>query len=351
MNTLRRYRDRDYVQTREGYFFCVVGSVHPEDRAIAYLKYVPDPAGKWGKMNERFKRVLRHYTTMDFLETLNFLKGHPEYLYNSSVMGIRMSAVPLSMVSVHLKPEEKMTQLIDTEKLDALQKKVVDLANLVSDESGVLIDYIGVTGSVLLDIHKDFSDIDLVIYGMRNSQIVKETLIRMVGEQNSPIHQFDKERAEKWCVEKTERFPLTSNEALAILKKKWGRGLFKGTMFSIHPVKLEDEVSENYGDRIFRSEGMVKIRATVLDASEAEFLPSVYKIEDVRVLNGSKVGDIYEVVSYEGLYGGIAEEGRDIVAYGKLERVIDKRFEMEYHRVLVGSTKARGSDYIKSVYL
>jgi len=96
---------------------------------------------------------------------------------------------------------------------------------------------------------------------------------------------------------------------------------------------------------------MVKIRATVLDASEAEFLPSVYKIEDVRVLNGSKVGDIYEVVSYEGLYGGIAEEGRDIVAYGKLERVIDKRFEMEYHRVLVGSTKARGSDYIKSVYL
>ncbi|RJS76470.1 hypothetical protein CW712_01525, partial [Candidatus Bathyarchaeota archaeon] len=62
---------------------------------------------------------------------------------------------------------------------------------------------------------------------------------------------------------------------------------------------------------------------------------------------GKRTDDIREVASYEGLYGGISEEGGEILVYGKLEHVSDIRLGTEYHRVLVGSKEAGGKDYIK----
>ena len=345
---MRRFRDRDYLKTMEGFFFCVLGSVHPEDRAIAYLKYVPDPSGKWGRGRERLRRALPNYTMHDLLETFKFLENHhPEYLYYSSVMGIKMSAVPLNKVSAHYKPEEKLSQLIRMEKLDDLQRKVVDLANLISDESGVPVRFFGVTGSILIDIHQSFSDIDLIIYGKKNSVSVKETLKQLYENQDFPIRRFNKEESREWCLSKARMYPLTYEEAAWILRRRWNRGVYEGTLFSMHPVKLEEENDENYGDRIFKPEGMIKIEATVSDSSEADFLPSVYKVEDVKVIEGPEVKDISEVASYEGLYGGLAEKGERIFSYGKLEGVTDRRSGEQYHRVLIGSKKAEGRDYIK----
>jgi hypothetical protein len=34
----RSFRDRDYLETADGLFFTVIGSVHPEDRVLAYRK-------------------------------------------------------------------------------------------------------------------------------------------------------------------------------------------------------------------------------------------------------------------------------------------------------------------------
>lgn len=344
---MRSFRDRDYIQTKEGYFFCVVGPTHPEDRVIAYLKYVPDPSGKWGGTETRFRRVLGHYTTLDLLETLKFLEKHPEYLYDSPVLGIRISAVPMDRIASHLKPEEKLCQFISMDDLDVLQRKAVDLAALISDEAGIRIECFGVTGSLLLDIHQDFSDIDLIVYGARNAKALKEAVTRLYEESGSSIRRFGEERLKEWALSKARMYPLTYEEAVAISKRKWGQGRFRQTMFSVHPVKLEEDALERYGDKIFKPEGMMKVKATVSDASEADFLPSVYKVEDVAVHDAPIVKDIHEVVSYEGFYGGIAEKGERILAYGKLERVINRKNGEEHHRILVGSKEALGRDYIK----
>ncbi|OYT44048.1 hypothetical protein B6U84_04865 [Candidatus Bathyarchaeota archaeon ex4484_40] len=293
---MRGFRDRDYLRTEEGYFFCVLGPVHPEDRVIAYLKYVPDPSGKWGRGSNRFRRALPHYTVDGLLETFRFLESRPEYLFE-------LSGVPPS--------------------------------------------YFGVTGSVLLDIHRDFSDIDLLVYGKRNSESVRKALLQSYEERDSPVRRLHGEKAREWCLQKTELYPLTYEEAERILERRWNRGLFHGTLFSIHPVKLEGEVKEKYGDRVFRPEGTVKIEATVSDASEACFMPATYRVEDVRVVEGPRVRDIFEVVSYEGLYGDLAKDGERILAYGKLEGVTDRVSGLRYHRLLIGSQEARGRDYIK----
>lgn len=344
---MRLYRDRDYLQTKEGYFFCVIDAIHPEDRVISYLKYVPDPLGIWGRDSIRFRRILPFYTIPDLLETLNFLKAHSEYIYDSKVLGIRISAVPVERVSKHLKPEEKISEFSQIDKLDSLQNKALRLIDAISEESLVPIRFFGVTGSLLLDIQRDFSDIDLVVYGIQNSLATKEALRRAYSEGNSLIRQLDKKRAKEWCLSKTQRYPLTYEEAMRIFERKWNRGLFDEAMFSIHPVKIEGEVTEKYGDKTFKHDGMVQIEATISEDSEADFLPSCCEISNVKVLSGTFADDIRQLTSYEGLYGGIAEKGERVTAYGKMEKVVDHRTDDHYHRIVIGSMEAKGKDYVK----
>jgi predicted nucleotidyltransferase len=314
---------------------------------ISYLKYIPSKRGKWGKGSNRFQRIMRRYTMLDLINTINFLRRHPEYLYDSPVMGVSMSAVPINKITDHLKPEEKIINLSRSKDLDALQGKTLDLASKISDESGVPLEYFGVTGSILLNIHQKFSDIDLTVYGVKNSECVRETLKQIYLTGSHGILKFSGEDAKRWCLSKAENYPLTYEEAYKMLSRKWNRGIFKGTKFSIHSVKLEEEVDEKYGDKIFNPRGMIRIEAKVSDDSEADLMPSIYKVEDVRILEGQQVRDIVEVASYEGFYGGIAYKGERIAVYGKLEKVIDKRSNEEYHRVLIGSKEALGKDYIK----
>lgn len=345
----RAFRDRDFIQTSERFLFCVIGSVHPADRVISYVKYVPSESGIWGRGKERFQRIMQYYTMGSLIDTLKFLEKYPEYLYYSQVMGVKMSAVPLGNISLHFKPEERMMELARAKanELDFLEAKALNLAIKLSDISGVPLKYFGVTGSILMGIHQPFSDIDLTVYGVENSMAVKESLKRIYSGGKTDILRLTGARAEEWCLNKSKLYPLTYEEAKRLLDRKWNRGVFQETMFSVHPVKLEWEIDEKYGDRIFRGEGIVGVKAKVVDSSEDDFMPSIYIVEDVKVLEGPEVSDIYEITTYEGLYSGIAEEGERIVAYGKLERVIDRRRGEEYHRVLVGSQEALGRDYIK----
>ncbi|MEM1514777.1 MAG: hypothetical protein QXH24_01805 [Candidatus Bathyarchaeia archaeon] len=345
---MRGFRDRDFIETPEHFLFCVIGSVHPPDRVISYIKYVPSEDGLWYKDNKKFRRILHKYMMVELINTLNFLERYPEYLYYSPILGIRISAVPLRRILFHFKPEEKMANLSKgIKEIDPLERKALDLAIKISEESGVSLRYFGITGSILLGIHQPFSDIDLTIYGMKNTKVIKETLKQIYIETKTDISALKGAKAEEWCIDKSRLHSLTYEEAKKILDRKWNIGVFQGTYFSIHPVKLEDEVSERYGDRVFRSEGMVRTIAEVVDDSEADFMPAKYIVEDVKILKGKNVGDIREVVSYEGLYSGVANAGETIMAYGKLEVVVNRRSGEIYHRILVGSQEALGMDYIK----
>ena len=108
----KTFRDRDFISTPEGFFFCVIGNIHPQDRIIAYIKYVPNEKGKWGK-KKRYKRILRSYTTPSVKETFQILeKQNPEYLFHSKILSIKMSAVPMNLIKRHYKPEDKLLELL-----------------------------------------------------------------------------------------------------------------------------------------------------------------------------------------------------------------------------------------------
>lgn len=348
---MRRFRDRDFLRTKEGFFFCVVGPYHPPNRVISYLKYVPARLGSWGKGIWRFKRVLRDYTIPSLLETFNLLeKDYPHYLFYSPFYNILMTAVPLEYVAGHYKPEEKLAQLINAKRHDILQKKVTRFVSFLSEKSNVPPEFFGVTGSILLNIHRlGVSDIDLTIYGSKNSLAVKRVLQEAYSQKSKNIRRQEGSVLKTWCRSKTHIHPLTQDEALQIYKRKWNLGIFEDTEFSVHPVKLEEEVNEEYGDKIYEPLGLVVMGAVVVDNSDCMFLPAVYHVQDARVIKGPQVADIEEVVSYEGLYGDLAEVGESILVKGKLELVHDKKNKRKYHRVLVGSPEGKGTEYIKIV--
>ncbi|MFQ5999706.1 MAG: hypothetical protein ACE5J6_02905 [Candidatus Bathyarchaeia archaeon] len=346
---MRRFRDRDFIRTREGFFFCVVGPFHPLDRVISYLKYVPGKFGVWRRGKKRFRRVLRTYTIPSLLETFSFLeRNYPHYLFHSTSYNITITAVPKEYVAKHYKPEEKLATLLQSSHLDPLQKKLIRFTSFLAETSNVPSEFFGVTGSILLDIHQpEFSDIDVTVYGLKNSLAVKDALTKAYSVPSSAVKRFKGNSLKAWCKSKAQRYPLTPDEAMTIYERKWNIGLFEDTRFSIHPVKLEQEVSEEYGDKTFRSMGHVTVRAVVYENADCLFLPAVYRVREVKIMEGPQVTDVEEVVSYESLYDNFGQIGELILVRGKLERVMDKKTGREYCRILVGSPEGKGMEYVK----
>lgn len=330
---MRPPKDRDFLKTREGILFCVVGYLHPKDRVTAYLKYVPKKYGKWKDGDVFYSRELPFYHVKNVLQTVEFLeKEYPYYVSFCKVRNIKISMVPKKYILEYYVPEERIGEIFEGER-DSLEEEVFEFVTKLQELSGVKLKYFGVTGSILTKIHnKAFSDIDLLIYGRKNALKIKEIL----GEVSE-----NKKDLRKWAIKRSKNFGLTLKEALYFAERRWNYGYFNNRYFSIHPVRLDSEIREKYGDFIYERVGVSKIEAKVVDNSESLFLPSVYKISKVEVLEGKDFG-ISEVVSFEGLYSDAFDVGQKILVKGKVEK-FDSRF-----RIVVGSFGLE-EQYIKPI--
>ncbi|MFX0096635.1 MAG: hypothetical protein ACFE7E_02620 [Candidatus Hodarchaeota archaeon] len=344
---MRKPKDRDFIHTLEDFLFCVVGYQHPKDRYTAYLKYIPSPYGKWGAQ-QHYRRVIPYYAATTVIDTFDFLKkNYPKYIFQCPIRNIDFSSVPREDVKTYFYPERKLRELSKQSDLDSLEERVIELVELLVDESGIPWDSLGITGSILINIHNpEFSDIDLTVYGRENSLRIKKAVRELIRTSKSGFGGFNEAVASEWSDRKIGVFPLNSKQMKLIFNRKWNFGVFKGTRFSIHPTRTDKEIPEEYGDRLYTGNEVVKIRAKVSDNRDAIFNPCHYRITNVEVIEGPRPKDIIEVVSYEGVFCDIAQNGESIIAKGKLEKVLDKRYGGVSHRVLVGSPEGVGKEFI-----
>jgi predicted nucleotidyltransferase len=346
---VRRIKDRDYLESQERLIFTVVGYLHPEDRAVAYLKYIPSPEGRWRRSDGYYQRVLRTYSVPSVWETEDYLrKNYPEYLFRSEFIGTETTCVPLHRILRWYRPEEKLAELSTSARLDSLQAKSIHLAETISHSAGVPLSTLGLTGSIALGLHNpSFSDIDLTVYGYDNAVKVRSALREMMVSDTSSIKPFDGARAERWCIDKERIHPISRRDAAKILQRKWGKGVFQGSEFSVHPIRDDSEIHESYGDRIFRPVGLVTVEVEVTDSSESLFLPAIYKICVRRDVSQPLAADVSELVSFEGLYCDSAYDGERVLVRGMLEKVVDTRSGADSARIVVGAHEAGGTDFIR----
>jgi predicted nucleotidyltransferase len=324
-------------------FFCVTGYLHPPELYTAFLKYSPDPVGKWKKGETAYRRDVPYYHVRSVAETIRYLERHyPGYVQDCPVRNIRFSMVPKEYVARYYNPQGRLREIMANPG-DPLEEDAAGLAEQISGCAGIPVDELGVTGSILIELHNPvLSDINLLVYGLDNAWKLRRKL-REGG--CSPIQWLDGDLIDRWTKEMTAWFPLTADESRYSVSRRWNYGFYRGRFFGIHPTRTDAEITERYGQRIYRSRGPAQIRAVVVDTREALFQPAVYRITDVQVLTGnSEAFEVREVISYEGRFRDVVDTGQMIEAQGKLESV-----NGDPRRLVIGTTQLAGKEYIKPV--
>jgi predicted nucleotidyltransferase len=337
----RKPKDRDFIETEEGMFFCVAGYLHPPDKYTAYLKYSPAPAGKWKGDELHYHRELEYYHVSLVADTIACLKrNYPHYVHYCPVRDITFSMIPREYVKKYYLPEQRLGEILENPR-DPLEEEVRAFVSEITACTGIKREDFGITGSTLLGIHNpQFSDIDLLVYGLENAVEVRAALKE---RRSASIRPVTGKVLEEWCASVASHFPLSYEEARYLAGRRWNYGFFGDRYFSIHPTRKDDEIKENYGYRYYRERGAARIRAIVSDASGALFMPALYRIEEVEVIEGEAEAQyVREVVSFEGLYRDVVDSGEEIEARGKLESVNEQTY-----RLVIGTMALKGEGYIK----
>ncbi|MCL7398678.1 MAG: hypothetical protein LZ170_00370 [Thaumarchaeota archaeon] len=337
---MRKFRDKDYVETCEGWFFCVVGESHPHDRLVAYLKYLPGD-GAWSRQGKSFKRTICAYSMQELVDTIDFLKKNkPEYVFYDETVGAEMSCVPLTRISKYYRCDERLREIVESDRLDELESKTKELVESISEVSGVDIKNMGITGSILLKIHHPKSDIDLVVYGKNNFWKALQSLHSI-----NDVKPLDELRLNEWVSKASAKYPLSTNTLSKLAKLLRNKYIYKGTPFSIHGIRLDEEVIRSYGEVKYRSLGLAKIRAVISDASESCFTPAIYRVSNVET-EQKHAKDVEALASFDGTFTAMFDEGTRIEAFGKVELVIDLRGGRSFKWLLIGTFEGMGREYV-----
>lgn len=159
----------DYVEDAEGRLYVIVGDEHPPNAYVAFLKYVPTKEQTpWSKRGTRYARVIRAYGARNvFPASAGILRYDP-------VLGAEVPILHKNLVARAYHGRDRLREIL-SEASDELEEAVCEAVDTLSRACGIGPRSIGVTGSILPGIHSvEVSDIDIVIYGCRESLLLTE---------------------------------------------------------------------------------------------------------------------------------------------------------------------------------
>jgi predicted nucleotidyltransferase len=324
-------RDRDAIITADNIIFRVYGYFHPSDAYVCDPEYAS--ATIYESMNPRAPRGKRKPTYYKFYadEGLQFVREkYPRYTIFYEPLQERFVGVPQEYVAKTRKPDEGFRQLITKQPGDDLLKALHNLSALVTSRSGLSENDFGVFGSLLHGFyHPRFSDLDLIVYGRQKLRKLCETLRDLYHEENSLRNEFESEKAlegKRWKFmnysPKEYLWHQQRKMIYALLKRKEGIRVVK-TEFE--PVKDLKEIYNEYNpDTRVLKRGWIKAVARVTDDQDAPFIPSVYKIEVLEILEGPEVENIQRILSFVEEFRMQAKRDEEVCVEGNLEEVIIK---------------------------
>ncbi|MEM3731095.1 MAG: hypothetical protein QW667_06715 [Candidatus Bathyarchaeia archaeon] len=333
-----RFREGDFIKTKNGLICDVKGLVHPPNRVIAFIRYFPSSAGVRKGKTTFYEKVYSLSERYCWLR-----KNFPEYLVYDKVFDENLCEVPTEDVKRHFKPVDALKRLRKSESLDDLEHRVLQMAEILKSSTGVPWDTVGVSGSIMVGLHTQSSDIDLIFYGSENCKKVYSAIKNFFKDSNSPLKPYSLDELKQLFDFRSKDTKMSFGDFVAVESRKVLQGKFMGSNYFIRFVKDWSEIGESYGDVCYKNCGYARIEATVVDNSESIFTPCKYKIENVKVLEGPKLQPIKEIASFRGRFCEQAKKGETVVAQGKVERVIDCKRDEEYFRLLLGG---KTSDYM-----
>jgi len=327
-----------FVETVEGLIFDVKGLVHPPDRVIAFVRYY---------LNERGNRLRsdgRRYSKLyDLKERYDFLRSnYPAYVYFDYVFGMELQAVPHDRINIVYEPRQQLRKLLSkragSQEIGKLKEYAIDLAKIISKEANIPISSIGISGSILVGLETEDSDLDLVIYGEKECRKAYEALHQLL-ESEKDLRRYTLTELKDLYEFKKQAMNVSFEDFLLMESRKVSQGVFKGVDFFVRFVKEPSEINETYGDRIYRKVGRITVKAKVIDASDSIFTPCRYLVKVLSVLDGAGLDAIKEVVSFRGRFTELANDNDIIIVRGDVERVTDVKNKTSYYRIILGNSR------------
>jgi predicted nucleotidyltransferase len=321
--------DGDTFVTKDGFIFNAFGYEHPENRTIAFLKYIPieyktlfdikylNRTWKYGDFELfRAEQLYSAHNYQAFIRA--FKKNFPRYVYFCPFRNKELISVPIELVNRIYVPRKCLQTLSRERKKDNLQKMALEFTDLLSKESDIAKEDFGIHGSVALSMHSNESDIDIVVYGALNFRVLEETIDNLV-KKGTLSYRFNNR------LDAARRF----------------KGIYQNRIFMYNAVRKTDEIKSQYEKFRYTAIQPVKFNAEVEDDTEAMFRPAVYRIASYQASNsksnvsGDKVP--FVVASMIGCYRNVARQGDRIEVSGMLEKVEYLETGATHFQVVVGS--------------
>jgi predicted nucleotidyltransferase len=328
-----KLRDRDGIITKDGIIFRVFGYTHPRGVYFCDAEY-----GSANIFNSKDPRALRNgggsgkvfYKFYDDEGYKFVFNSYPQYtvphkMLNVNVVGIKKT----DPTEIH-QPQKRLQALIKGKPADKLHAAMLRVLDTAQKHSNLQTKDFGVFGSMLYGFHHpEYSDIDLLVYGIPQIAKMREVLNDLYSDGLSGFrNEFATDapiRGKKW------RFKnLTPKEFVWHQKRKFIYGLYDDDRESgrtikaeFEPVKDWSEIANEYNPETkIERKGWVEVKGRITADTDAPYIPSIYGIQSLEVIKGSKKAlEATRIISFMEEFRLQAKRDETIMVNGNLEEV------------------------------
>ncbi len=311
-----------FIKTSDNLIFEVKGVIHPHDRIIAYVRYVPNSDSSFRKIYDLRER--EEYLSNGFLGYLWFSKTH----------GRILQAVPHKKIVQVLNPIEHMDQIRNDKS--ALSIATSNLVELLIDNTGIDRTEIGVTGSQLVGVATETSDIDLVVYGESTCRKFYNRL-RKNFDKIPSLERYEGELLDAHVLFRWGNLTEYQELLNRIESTKILQGVFESHQFFIRLVKRPQDVGEIFGQIVTENLKTREVHCSVINNRNSIFTPCTYQVESLDLPK------LKQLVSYRGRFTEQVSSDMSVRARGRLENVIDSSTSENYQQLVLGESP---SDYL-----
>jgi predicted nucleotidyltransferase len=303
---------KDFIETAEGLVFAVVEQGLEDGKALCFLRYVREPSG-WRKVTTEQANHLLH-------------QKYPDYLHYSPVLDAHLHAVAVDRIVKHYQPKHRLQQLMQATLHDAVERDLFQLCRLF-DQHGLDLAQTGVTGSLLIGVQNQSSDMDLVCYSreiFHQCRAITRKLIEQGHLQSLNDQDWQQSYERRSC-------DLSFDDYVWHERRKCNKAVINGRKFDLNFIDscVNAEVIS------YQKCGAIRLQCRVSDDTHAFDYPAKFKIEHERISS---------IVSFTATYTGQAVSGEMVEVAGLLEQS-----ELGVQRIVVGSNREAHGEYIKVI--
>lgn len=276
------------------------------------MRYVKDDAG-WKKVTtEPANAFLKQY--------------HPDYLHYSPILDTHLHAVAIDRIVKHHQPKQRLQQIMLANQPDAIERDLVQLCELLQ-QHGLDLSQIGITGSILVGVQKQSSDIDLVCYGrtvFHQCRAITRELIEQEKLEELNDNDWQESYQRRSC-------DLSFADYVWHERRKTNKAVINGRKFDLNFI---DEL-KRFEATSYQKCGVITLQCKVIDDTHAFDYPAEFKIDH----------DQFDaLVSFTATYTGQAIKGETVEVSGIVEQS-----QHGVKRIVVGSSREAHGEYIKVI--